>query len=404
MSEDTTIAGHRLTGRTRDSELGTWHEAISPSGTPSGVLRFDPRLISGPRARADLIAAVRADRTLPAQAADSPGLLPVADLVTGRGDIWLITARAATPTLADLLDGPGIDTAGAIAVLAEIARTLLILHAAGLAHGALHAGTVVIGDDEMPLLAERGLLAALRGTAPAPSEDVAAWAALARHIAQRLGGETATHLNRAAAVALDQGLNPARDTLLALAAVPGPARGDVLLRFGPGVPAESVRTETTAAEIWRAGQTAAANSGAAGDRPGRRKRWAGAWGGTALLGAIVAAVLLWLNVSSGPELVVWKVDVKLSKKTLGCDGRADFIGVVMTNGGGGTMRYEWLRSDGEKIEQEQRVRSGITSLDLPLHWTVKGTGSFRGTATLRVLSPTPDGKPLQSKASFSYKC
>lgn len=431
MSEGVTIAGYRLTGRTRNGELGTWHEAISPSGAPSGALRFDPSLISGPQAREGLIAAVSADRMLLAQGEDPPGLLPIADLVTGRGEIWLITAHPAMPTLAELLDGAGngagIDAGGATAILVEIARTLLILHAAGLTHGALHPGTVVIGDDGSPLLAERGLLATLRGAAQ--SEDVAAWAALTRYMAQRLaaqhperglaagqaGGDTAAALlNRAADVALTQGLNAARGALLAPydPGVPGsggqagPVRqdGDVLMRFGPGVPTEAVRTETTAAEIWRAGQTSTVHAGATDDRPARQRRQAGALAGTALLAMIITAVIVWLYMSTGSELVVWKVDVKLSKKTLGCDGRADFVGVVTTNGGSGTVRYEWLRSDGEKIEQEQKVRSGTTSLDLPLHWTVKGSGSFRGTATLRVLSPTADGEPLQSKASFSYKC
>lgn len=507
MNEGATIAGHRLAGRSRTGELGVWHDAVSPSGAPSGVLWFDPGLLGEAGARERVIAAVRADLAL-LNRGDPPSLLPVADLVTARGEVWLITERRATPTLAELLDGPhgpaagagpgrtgsgpaAIDPAGAIAILVEIARTLLTLHDAGLTHGALHSGTVVVGDDGSVLLAERGLLAALRRTSPHPSSqadptvdtasdptvDTAAWAALAQTLARRLArdsvrgtaagpgyGEAAALLDRAAAVALARGLDAAREVLLArrdvLASgtarlagavrqwaaggvptapssavrpgtdeavtlldlpgrgVPGPPAapagrtaqrdGDVVMRFGPGVPTgrPGAPTETTAEQIWRAGQASTAHTRAVADTtPRRRGRRATAWAGTLLLAVLIATVVLVLRMCSpGPDLSVLKVDVKLPKKTVSCDGRADFVGVVTTNGGGGTIHYEWLRSDGGKIEQEQKVRPGTTSLDLPLHWTVKGSGSFRGTATLRVLSPTATGNPLQDKASFSYKC
>ncbi|WP_433497540.1 hypothetical protein ACQP1K_21705 [Sphaerimonospora sp. CA-214678] len=501
MSEGATIAGHRLTGRTRAGELGVWHDAVSPAGVPSSVLRFDPNLLDGTQARDRVVAAVRADLLLLSRG-DPPSLLPVADLVTARGEVWLITTRRATPTLAELLDDSsagagsgmagsgmagsgmaGIDPAAAVAILVETARALRTLHASGLTHGALHAGTVVVGDDGSVLLAERGLLAALRHTSPGmgttvdtaedtasdTTGDTAAWAALARSLARRLAqdsvrgttsgpayGEAAALLDRAAAVALARGLDAAgevlrtwRDvlapgtirlagavrqwtsggvpvapapamrpgadeavTLLDLSGqgLPGPSvtpagrtaqRDGDMMRFGPGVP-----TETTAEQIWRSGQAPTARTRAIADTAQRRRgRRTTTWAGTLLLAVLIAAGVLGLRMCApGPDLAVLKVDVKLQKKTVGCDGRADFTGVVTANGGGGTIRYEWRRSDGEKIEQEQRVRSGTTSLDFPLHWTVKGSGSFRGTATLRVLSPTTTGKPLQDKASFSYKC
>ncbi|GIH69725.1 protein kinase family protein [Sphaerimonospora thailandensis] len=498
MNEGATIAGHRLTGRTRTGELGTWHDAISPAGAPSGVLRFDPHLIGGARARERLITAVKADLQLLRQGGP-PVLLPVADLVTARGEVWLITIRRAMPTLADLLGGTvpgaGIDAAGAASILRETAQALLTLHAAGLTHGAVHPGTVVIGDDGSVLLAERGLLAALRdasthrnanefgtgstaeSTAASTAADTAAWAALARGLAARFAqdsahgrpaqGMAAALLDRAAAVALAQGLGAARETLLAgrdmlppgsttlagtvhlwfsggAPASPTPASPpaadmspvtpaageavtlldlsgahdiapadpaapagrtaqpdhDVMMRFGPGVP-----TETTAEQIWRSGRTSTVHTQVIGDAPRRRKRRTTVWAGPLLLAMLIAAVILWLRMSPlGPDLAVLKVDVKPPKKTVRCGGRADFVGVVTTNGGRGTIRYEWLRSDGQKIEQEQSVGSGTTSLDFPLHWTVKGSGSFRGTATLRVLSPSATGKLLQDKASFSYKC
>jgi hypothetical protein len=183
----------------------------------------------------------------------------------------------------------------------------------------------------------------------------------------------------------------------------GYAQGDdVMMRFGPGVPAE-----TAAAQIWRAGQTAAtleAQQGSGGAARNRRRRRTG-WAGTVLLAMLIALVVLWLRQAPGGDMAVRKVDVKAPKKTVRCDGAADFIGVVTTNGKAGTIRFLWIRSDNpDRREQEQRVTAGTTSVSLPLHWKVSGKSSFKGTATLRVLSPIPSGKPLEDRGSFSYKC
>ncbi|GAB3905344.1 hypothetical protein GCM10027612_74740 [Microbispora bryophytorum subsp. camponoti] len=297
MREGLTVAGHRLTGRTRPSEVGTWADAVSPDGRPSGVLRFDPAAVATAAARERLVAAVGADVRL--QEGGPIGLLPVIDLVAARDEVWLITARA-TPAVADLMATGRLDPGGAATVLLETAQALLAVHAAGPAHGALHAGTVVIGENGSVLLAERGLLRALRGETASAEQDMAAWAALAGALATHCGqGHAAAALRRASAAAA-HGLAAARDTLLAERdAFPGMGRerlahsaygfaapaspelpagpaagssggeavtlldlpnldrpnagdgpGDVMMRFGPGVP-----TETTAAQIWRAGQT-----------------------------------------------------------------------------------------------------------------------------------------------------
>ncbi|MGI5155234.1 hypothetical protein [Microbispora sp. CA-102843] len=444
MREGVTVAGHRLTGRTRPSEVGTWADTVSPDGRPSGVLRFDPPAVATAQARERLVAAVGADVRL--QGGGPIGLLPVVDLVAARDEVWLITTRA-TPAVADLMAAGRLDAGGAATVLLETAQALLAVHAAGLTHGALHAGTVVIGEDGSVLLAERGLLRALRGEHASAEQDVAAWAALAGALAANCAqGYAAAALRRASAAAA-HGLAAARDTLLAERdAFPGLGRerlaqaahdfhapappelpagaaagssggeamtlldlpnaadgpGDVMMRFGPGVP-----TETTAAQIWRSGQTSAAitatQTGVAAPR--RRRKRTTAWAGTLLLAILIAAVILWLRQTPGAPLAVSDVDVKAPKKTVRCDGRADFVGVVTTNGEAGTIRYLWIRSDDrEPLEQEQRISSGDTSVDLPLHWKVTGSGSFKGTATLRVLSPTTTGKPIQDKASFTYKC
>ncbi|GAA4594363.1 hypothetical protein GCM10023194_61020 [Planotetraspora phitsanulokensis] len=461
MQDGATISGYRLTGRTRISELGTWNDAISPDGVPSGVLRFDPRAVAAPDARERLVSAVSADRRLVRSGLSS--LLPVADLVTARGEVWLITSRRAIPTVADLLaGGEGPDAGSAGTILVEIAQALLSLHAAGLTHGALHPGTVVIAEDGSAMLAERGLMAAVRGDSPPVERDIAAWSALARGLsASWAAGDAARLFDRAAAAASAGGLTAARDTLLAgrdvlppgfttrdrlvqtlhrwyaadvptspASPVPDPGEivtllhadragsvrtapptpdGDVMMRFGPGVPTEDPDgSGSTAERIWRSGQDQLATLHGQGSRgtPRRGRRRATAWAGTILLAVLIAAGILWLRQSPGLAVAVEKVDVRGPKKALSCDGTATIVGVVTTNGGEGSIRYVWLRSDGQKLaEQELRVLSGSTSVELPLHWKVSGESSgFKGTATLRVLSPTTSGKALQGKASFSYKC
>ncbi|WP_067173307.1 hypothetical protein [Microtetraspora niveoalba] len=517
MDDGGSVAGHRLTGRTRSGEVGTWSEAVSPAGTPSGVLRFAPALVATPAARERLVAAVTADRRLIAQWGPAPGgragLLPVADLVTARGDIWLVAGGAPVPVLADLLadvfgrGGPSPGPGAVASILAETAQTLLVLHAAGLAHGAVHPGTVVIAGDGSALLAERGLLEALRGEPASPERDVAAWVQLARGLAASWADDgSAVLFDRAASAASAHGLAAARDTLLAAGPVPeeyagrasllgtlrvwsttspapvspvpaspapvspvpaspapvspapaspapvspapasptpvaaasaassaappdeavtllhlpGPADqpaqaaphadtagaaggDDVVMRFGPGVPAD-----TTAAQIWRSGTTTQFAGEAGGDarpvRRGRRTR-RGAWAGSALLAALLAVVILWLRFQPAADVLVQKVDVRGPKKTISCDGTASLVGTVTTNGGAGRIRYVWVRSDGVRMpEREQNVLAGDTSVELPLRWEVTGSGRFKGVATLRVLSPTSSGEPLQDKASFSYRC
>ncbi|MBO3748259.1 hypothetical protein J5X84_19470 [Streptosporangiaceae bacterium NEAU-GS5] len=463
-----TIAGHRLTGRTRASEVGSWHDAVAPDGSPSGVLRFDPALLAQPGGRERLVAVVSTDRRL--QQSGMAGLLPIHDLVAAGGEIWLITSRRAMPTVADLLTDGGRrpDAGSAATVLVEIAQTLLSVHAAGLSHGALHPGTIIVLEDGAAQLAERGLLEALRGAPASPARDIAAWAELARVLAASWAdGPAAGLFDRAASAATTQGLSAARDTLLAgrdmlpagfttrqalvetlhwwsMSAVPtspapaapdtgelvtllhpdgpraaaaatvhSPANGpggangadDVHMRFGPGVP-----TETTAAQIWRSGrdqQSTVHHPERVGGRPVKQgSARTLAWSGSILVAILVAAAVILIRgcAASGPALAVSGVNVTSPKK-VGCDQTATIKARVVTNGGVGSFRYVWLRSDGQKLpEQEQSVQSGAKSVDLPLHWKVTGKGTFKGTATLRVLTATSTGKPVQDKASFTYKC
>jgi hypothetical protein len=500
MPDGESIAGHWLTGRSRTGEVGVWADTVTPDGSRAGALRLDPLSMSAPGARERVVAAVNADRRL--LQSGLTGLMPIADLVAARGDVWLLTGRPATPSLAELMNGrPGLpppDAGSAATVLVETAQTLLAVHAAGLAHGALHAGTVVIGDDGTALLAERGLVTALRGDQASPDRDLAAWASLARGLGAGWAADdprAAQLFDRAAAAATTHGLSAARDALLSGrdllptgfttrerlvrtiqwwsasdvqtqepprpydppgsyvgSGLPGPGGGEVLtllsppatgdsphhgvaiggaavaggiaaagfaggahaatagatgateaarsgeVRFGPGVPAD-----TTAAQIWRQGReqvTVPAKERLR--RPPAKRRRSALWSGLLLLLILVAAIFLWLQ--RGDPLSVTAVDVK-APKAKGCDITVNITGKITTNGSAGQIKYQWWRSDKkDPIEQTDTVPSGQTAYEVSLPWTVKGQGSKKLTARLRVLSPIGSGTPLEDKASFTYKC
>ncbi|MBG0815612.1 hypothetical protein [Planomonospora sp. ID82291] len=454
------LGGHRLTGRTWLGELGTWYSAVAPGGRPASALRFDARPFADPAARDRLVAAVLADRGL--LQGGLTGLVPVADLITAGGEVWLLTGEPADPTVTDLLARPpgglrpGADEAAT--VLAETAQTLLSVHAAGLAHGAVHPGTVVIAPDGSVLLAERGLSDALHGRPAAPDRDVAAWASLTRGLAANWAASaprTAELFERVAATAVTHGLAAARDALLAgrdllppgfpacdrLAETahrwslqdepapvthpaPVPADRDAeeavtllqvpeggggragSVRFGPGVP-----VETVAAQIWREGRSGQATVLGAGAQrasrpsrpPARRYRTAASAVILALMAA--AAVLVWLLRAPSAPLAVTGVEVLAPKRTQQCGETVTIRGVLTTNGSPGEVRYRWRQSDKEEpIEHVLRPAAGKTEHVVSLRWRVKGEGSFRGTATLEVVSPVPDGAKISDRASITYRC
>ncbi|MFF0310794.1 hypothetical protein ACFYSC_25475 [Streptosporangium sp. NPDC004379] len=458
------LAGFRPARRTRTGELGDWWSAVTADGRPGGALRFSPELVADPAARRRLAGTVTSDLDL--ARGGRIGLLPVADLVAAGDDVWLLTSEPAGPTLADLLSEPpaaqGPGAGGAAAVLVETAQTLLALHAAGLAHGALHPGTVVIAADGSALLAERGLTGALRDRPAAPEHDITAWASLAMDLAARWAApypEAAGLLERAAATASARGLTQARDVLLAgrdllpegfagrdrlaeaarrrqaeaalAPGLPGPVPGtpppdeggiatllpaaaggghaggdeSTVLRFGPGVPAE-----TDAARIWRSGRDGSSGAASRGRRAsgGRVRRGRTALASVIIALMVAAGVLAWLfrvPEDPGTPLAVTGVRVIPPKKPKDCSVLVRITGVLSTNGSAGKVRYRWRQSDRRTpVEKTEVVEAGKTSHEVTLRWSINGNGDFRGTATLQVLSPLPKGKKLQDKATFTYRC
>ncbi|MEV5973383.1 hypothetical protein [Streptomyces sp. NPDC051921] len=189
---------------------------------------------------------------------------------------------------------------------------------------------------------------------------------------------------------------PTADTSAAAGPDAPDAPGDpdeIVLRFGPGVPRDE---EERLRSLWAAPAPTPSS-----ERGRRRRRRASLIGATAVLAA--AAVALWLLLRPTPGPAVRAAAVRAPAAQLTCGQTADVTGVVTTDGNAGPFTYRWLRSDGQASGDLTRTaRRGEHEVEVHLRWTVRGPGSFRGTARLQVLRPT--ASPLEAEATFTYSC
>ncbi len=178
---------------------------------------------------------------------------------------------------------------------------------------------------------------------------------------------------------------------------------ETYVHFGPGVPMAAPADRATA--IWRgAGEPEAGTSGTSSTRtvgPARaqRQRW---YLPFAVLVVVVAVVLYFLFGRSTPSMSVTGVSVRTASATVSCSGQQTLTGVIATNGGAGSLTYQWVRSDGTKSAVlHQTVNSGDELVDVTLLWNFEGTGSLHATAVLDILGPGPR---YSATASFDYSC
>lgn len=119
----------------------------------------------------------------------------------------------------------------------------------------------------------------------------------------------------------------------------------------------------------------------------------------ALVLLAVLAFLAWQRL--GPALTVRGASVTAPSAAVDCDGTADLVGTVTTNGRPGTLTYRWTRSDGTSSGVlREEVTRGQEQVRLRLLWTFEGTGRYEARAELRILSPA--GRT--ATAGLTYDC
>lgn len=154
------------------------------------------------------LAAVSHPHLVPVVAAEvrSDGVLEVLRASTGAADLATLLAVRGTLTPPE-----------AAGVLVSVAQALAALHGAGLTHGPLEPGDVVVGTDGMPALRPR--LRPDPADGGGPAGDVHAAARLVEHLVGRRDDEPATALRAvlAAALAPDPDVRPEAGTLAAWA-------------------------------------------------------------------------------------------------------------------------------------------------------------------------------------------
>ncbi|WP_225321004.1 hypothetical protein [Streptomyces luteolifulvus] len=159
-----------------------------------------------------------------------------------------------------------------------------------------------------------------------------------------------------------------------------------VLRFGPGVTAALAhRSHTTLPKLT-----------VPAPRPRRGLRRHAL---PALVLIVVIAFLAWHR--STTALGLEAVTVTTRQTTVECDGTADIVGLLTTNGRPGTVSYRWVRSDGTTSDVLREVTpQGRKQARVHLLWTFQGEGRYRAQAELHILSPTRDTATIQ----FTYDC
>jgi serine/threonine protein kinase len=131
----------------------------------------------------------------------------------------------------------------------------------------------------------------------------------------------------------------------------------------------------------------------------RRRRWAGVLS-TLLTIAIAAGVWVYVLERAHAKLAITYVAVSAANPSVGCDGTANIVGTISTNGRGGPIEYEWIGPDADPQVQTTEDASGSDTVRVSQKWAFHNKGTGKSVAQLRVL------KPGQAEASitFPYKC
>ena len=170
-----------------------------------------------------------------------------------------------------------------------------------------------------------------------------------------------------------------------------------------GVPAQSSAMGSLPQAVSRTG----AGTGAGAQvpqwptAPPRRRRspWAGVIS-TLVTVAIAAGVGVYVWIHNHQALKIVHVSVANLTPAVGCNGTADVVGTITTNGRGGPVAYEWVLNGTKKGVVQATAGSDSSTLQVTLSWAFHGKGNGSATAELDILTP----QSVRSSIIFPYSC
>jgi serine/threonine protein kinase len=134
-------------------------------------------------------------------------------------------------------------------------------------------------------------------------------------------------------------------------------------------------------------------------RPRQRSVWRGVVS-TLITAAIVAGVGIYLWEREHQILKITDVQVTAANQSVGCNGTANIVGTITTNGHGGTISYQWVEDGVAKPQLVADDASGSNKVQVPLKWAFHGKGKGTAIAELRVLDP----QQTEASIIIPYSC
>jgi serine/threonine protein kinase len=134
---------YRVAARLGSGRASTVYLATSPAGTPLAIKVFHDKAGPDTEARSRLAAAIKA-----AGAVRGPRTVRVWDANAYAGRPWVATPLVPGPSLAEVVAQTGpLPSRSALWLAAGVARGLVDIHMAGIAHGALRPSNVLLAPD-----------------------------------------------------------------------------------------------------------------------------------------------------------------------------------------------------------------------------------------------------------------